>query len=36
MICLIKLVTHHHLLFLKSLAAVLSMPEDVSVNSVRN
>lgn len=36
MICLIKLVIHHHLLLLKYMAAVLSMPKDVSVNSVRD
>lgn len=29
MICLIKLVIHHHLFLLKYMAAVLSMPKDV-------
>lgn len=29
MICLIKLVIHHHLFSLKYMAAVLSMPKDV-------
>lgn len=36
MICLIKPVIHHHLLLLKCMAAVLSTPKDVSVNSVRD
>lgn len=31
MICLIKLVIHHHLFSLKYMAAVLSMPKDVLI-----